>query len=266
MNIIEFGNLLSTPQNISNQQTQDLENILKDFPYFQAAHFLYLNGLKNQNSFKYNDALKVVAAYTSDRNVLFDYITSKDFHAIPQSSDLSLSKVSSVDDVSFTEIKEGQIERKSIKEGDLSKTDDILPIGKPLHFDTHENHSFNEWLQISSVIPIERSHSDKNYTDDSKLTDIVKKESSSSNFELIDKFIASNPKIKPDRSFIYSTDEFDSPIDNDNLMTETLAHVYLEQKKYEKAITAFTVLSLKYPEKNSFFANRIKAIKKLQEK
>jgi hypothetical protein len=49
-------------------------------------------------------------------------------------------------------------------------------------------------------------------------------------------------------------------------MTETLAHVYLEQKKYDKAITAFTVLSLKYPEKNSFFANQIEAIKQLKEK
>jgi hypothetical protein len=48
-------------------------------------------------------------------------------------------------------------------------------------------------------------------------------------------------------------------------MTETLAHVYLEQKKYEKAIAAFTVLSLKYPEKSSFFADRIEAVKKLQE-
>ena len=35
-------------------------------------------------------------------------------------------------------------------------------------------------------------------------------------------------------------------------------------KKYDKAITAFTVLSLKYPEKNSFFANQIEAIKELQ--
>ena len=48
MNILEFGKLLSTPHNISNQQTDDLENILTEFPYFQAAHFLYLNGLKKQ--------------------------------------------------------------------------------------------------------------------------------------------------------------------------------------------------------------------------
>jgi hypothetical protein len=58
----------------------------------------------------------------------------------------------------------------------------------------------------------------------------------------------------------------DSVTENDSLMTETLAHVYVEQKKYEKAITAFTILSLKYPEKSSFFALQIEAIKKLQEK
>ena len=47
-------------------------------------------------------------------------------------------------------------------------------------------------------------------------------------------------------------------------MTETLAKVYLEQKKYKKAIQAYRILSLKYPEKSSFFANRIKAVKELQ--
>ena len=47
-------------------------------------------------------------------------------------------------------------------------------------------------------------------------------------------------------------------------MTETLAKVYLEQKKYENAIQAFKILSLKYPEKGGFFADQIKKIKKLQ--
>jgi hypothetical protein len=47
-------------------------------------------------------------------------------------------------------------------------------------------------------------------------------------------------------------------------MTETLAHVYLEQKKYTKAITAFRILSLKYPKKSSFFANQIEEIENLQ--
>lgn len=49
------------------------------------------------------------------------------------------------------------------------------------------------------------------------------------------------------------------------LMTETLAKVYLEQKKYTKAIQAYEILILKYPEKSSFFADRINEIKNLQQ-
>ena len=48
------------------------------------------------------------------------------------------------------------------------------------------------------------------------------------------------------------------------IMTETLAKVYLEQKKYDKAIQAYEILILKYPEKSSIFANRIQDIKFLQ--
>jgi hypothetical protein len=44
-------------------------------------------------------------------------------------------------------------------------------------------------------------------------------------------------------------------------MTETLAKVYLEQGHLEKAITAYEILSLKYPQKSSLFAERIKDIK-----
>ena len=84
--------------------------------------------------------------------------------------------------------------------------------------------------------------------------------------DLIDSFIATNPKINPAVGDTYSNIAMESVIENESLMTETLAHVYVEQKKYQKAITAFTVLSLKYPEKSSFFALQIEAIKKLQEK
>ena len=46
-------------------------------------------------------------------------------------------------------------------------------------------------------------------------------------------------------------------------MTETLAKVFVKQKKYVEALEAYSILGLKYPEKNSFFADQIKKIKKL---
>ena len=55
-------------------------------------------------------------------------------------------------------------------------------------------------------------------------------------------------------------------LDSKELMTETLARVYLEQGKYKNAIQAYRILSLKYPEKSSFFADQIKAVENLREK
>ena len=75
MNITEFTSLLQHSNAISKEQTIAIEDILKSYPYFQAARIIHLKGLKNQHSFTYNKELKITAAYTTNRTVLFDFIT-----------------------------------------------------------------------------------------------------------------------------------------------------------------------------------------------
>ncbi|HYQ56779.1 MAG TPA: hypothetical protein VEP89_05465 [Draconibacterium sp.] len=48
------------------------------------------------------------------------------------------------------------------------------------------------------------------------------------------------------------------------LVTETLASIYFQQKNFEKALDAYHKLSLKYPEKSVYFAGRIKEIELLK--
>ena len=50
-------------------------------------------------------------------------------------------------------------------------------------------------------------------------------------------------------------------ITKEDFMTETLAKVYLKQNKLNEALKAYKILSLKYPEKISLFADQIKFIK-----
>ena len=80
MNSADFTYILQNPQKITSEQTQALNALITSYPYFQSARALYLKGLKNEESFKYNQELKTTAAYTTDRSILFDYITSEAFN------------------------------------------------------------------------------------------------------------------------------------------------------------------------------------------
>ena len=79
MNTEVFTNIISHPEILKDFQVEELKNITKKYPYFQSARALYLKGLKNNDSYRYNNELKITAAYTTDRSVLFDFITSIHF-------------------------------------------------------------------------------------------------------------------------------------------------------------------------------------------
>ena len=261
MNRTNFSNLLTLSSRLSLEETEQIASIVKEFPYFQAARALHLKGLKNQESFKYNKNLKITAAYTTDRSVLFDFITSDSFvqnavaEQIKQNHEgLKTIPVLDFEDVSIQSPNVTTTLEVEDKKGE--EEEDVLNLGMPLKFDKGEAHSFSQWLKLTKISPIDRSNNN-----------LESSPKQQKNFNLIDAFISKKPKIQPQKKSKPIEDlASDSDLEPIALMTETLARIYLEQKNFKKALQSYKILSLKYPEKSSLFADQIKAIKKIQEK
>jgi hypothetical protein len=110
----------------------------------------------------------------------------------------------------------------------------------------------DETSDVPELIGKEEINSDKKQRDD-----------------LIDKFISANPRIEPNRDKSNLPDEvIHKPVveEEGSFITETLARIYVNQAYYSKAIDIYEKLSLKFPEKSSYFASQIKKVKEYLKK
>jgi hypothetical protein len=227
MNLEEFSSLSKNYDALNEEQRLDLEKITYRYPYFQAAYALYLKSLKEQEKFNFDLILKKTAVISPERNTLYHWL----YNEIKVIENKNTGTVKEEKETTNTSPK--KVEEKS------------LPV----------NLSFLEWIEWT------KSKSVNN------IEDIDIENPISDKIELIDTFLKNKPKIPP-LSSNAETQSLSEEIkfNKEELMTETLAKVYVKQGKFKKALLAYKILSLKYPEKNSFFANQIKAIKDLQQK
>ncbi len=224
-----YSNWLRNPNQIGSDDTKILKELIKTYPYCSTSRILHLKGLQNTNNIHYNQILKKTAAYSTDRKQLFYFLTEE----------------------KIKEVQPKSVKRKNEKVISSEKTQikKELNIGQPLEFDKEETHSFNEWLKLSQAKPINRTKENKN-----KLQKKV---------NLIENFIA-NKDRKPKKEFYSASNKAkESEEFHFDIVTETLAKVYLEQGHYDRAKAAYHQLSLKYPQKSSLFASQIELIDQL---
>lgn len=245
--------LIKSPTKFETNALNSIGELIDEYPYFQPVYAIKLKLLKHHGSFHYNRFLKETAARTQDRAVLFDFITSDEFSQLEIANKIDLLIKHEKESAAF-EINEELVDQISDPELFIEKEPTYADeTGKPLDFDSSETHSFKEWLKLTQLQPLEEKKNPE------------EKFVANPQFQVIDEFIKNNPKIVPTKSYETSEKIKAKHEPSSSLMTETLARVYMEQKRYDKAIQAFKILILNNPEKSTFFADQIQEIERLKE-
>ena len=269
----------SHPEKIKGEELTELEALLNRYPYFQAAQILFLKVLYLSQNNRFSQELKHRSIYIPNYKQFYKYLNNwaefrKDLlpkEAEPGSA-ADTSPTASRSEVSLSENVTGIFSQPIElfeEEQESQHTSPSLTAKKAVSsLQTELQDAFNTY-RLEDIFPEEETLSlgeiagelkKKKKTEASSASPA---ENAASKSALIDKFILEQPSLP--KGQLEEVDDRDlsaeSYQEKDDLFSETLAKIYIKQKLYEKAITTYIKLSLKYPEKSVYFANRIEKIK-----
>lgn len=215
----------------------ELQRLQFDYPYFQTARFLYLKKLRHSFPERYPRALQENALYAGDRKSLFFLLegASQSWSDLypPASNDVRNDSFELID--SFLAAHASEISEK-----------ELYPGGG-----------------VVSEVPYRLEDTP------APSSDGTTGENSVGSFDLIDAFLEKSPeekKIVAETTAPMVTEKIENQSDDlpeEEFLTESLAKIYIKQRRYSKALEIIRKLSLKYPEKNIYFADQIRFLEKL---
>ena len=288
----ELIKYIQNPDRLEEKSINELTLLADSFPYFQTSQLLRIKNLHNLSPQGIKPVLNFTAAYVTDRKILYYLL-----HPIKQLEEKSevrtaekMIKESMEENISdtlnnqvaFSEQTEDvdlefstSFDVKKEYGSDVELTDYVVRItddgpelmellekeSDPTNTEKAENDTKQD-KEEDLLLLINRGIVPETTTHLSELSEDQMKKN-----QLIDSFIASNPKIEPNKELLTEDDISANSIqENDHYLTDTLAKIYIQQGNYAKAIFAYEKLSLKFPEKSTYFAGQIAEIKKLLDK
>ncbi len=233
MNSDRFISYLKKPELLNEDSIKELTGLVEDFPYFQSARLLLTINLFKEKDIHYHSVLKKTAIYAGSRNVLKKHIDA--IENLP-------GKAESVKDPELEKTEKTTEDISVKKDGQIkdSSTD-------------NQNVSSNTIEELKKIIEQRiREIEEKNKTKEKPAKPVNKKKK----FQLIDEFIAKQPTISRPKAKFYDPLETakESVVEKEDIVSETLAKIYMDQGYFEKAIKMYEKLILKFPEKSSYFA------------
>ena len=238
MNREKFDNFIENYDSKDEILVSQMALLIEKYPYFQLPRFFLTKSLKDQNKNGLDIALNQLALYTANRGLLKQKIESKV---------KSTKKVKDTKPSNTTKKIQNNLQAIAKEKKLKSQSNKKVRFSKDLKL------SFLDWIKYTE-------ENQKIQIQESKKLEPLKNKLS-----IIDRFIEADPKISPMEKNEPIESLINGDFNSEELMTESLAKILLRQKKYKKAIKAYKILSLKYPEKNVFFAGQIQKIKKLQQ-
>lgn len=228
---------------------QELVTLARQYPYCQALRLLYLKNLSELRSVRYAEELRRNVVYLPDRARMFAYLDhgeyawSRHFHAQKASEYGVPAEERDAFQLIDTYL------RNANEEPYPEELEDLLPKVK-------EEQSADYVTMLLDRPDIE-TPADENATPSVQQT-------------LIDSFIEKDEKEGVRLPFEEmpadtgkSANKEDLLIREESFLTESLAKIYIKQKKYSKALEIIKKLSLKYPEKNVYFVDQIRFLEKI---
>lgn len=260
---------MTMPERMKGNDVDEVEQMVKTFPYFSIAHALLSIAYQNIGSPNYDSQLKRAAATMPNRDKLRllsmiakHRLESKpEIPALPDEFEPKDNVFSSIESIDTKEEQNGSIIREKvfiIPEIDLSGSHEELSAEMALLEEKRK--SIDELKAIIAnrlkEIEEEKQRKEAGKPAPKKL----------SRKELIDKFITENPSISRPKAEFYNPISVaqNSIIDQENIVSETLAKIYEQQNYFEKAISIYKKLGLKYPEKSRYFAAQIERLQESQ--
>jgi hypothetical protein len=276
--------------------TGEVYELIDLFPYFQSAHLLLLKGLHNSSDVKFENQLRKSALHAGDRGVLYWLLQSssepelKDEEPLPlavvkhesdsdtqqtviesaRNSDLLIDEIEKDSAGSMNELKD--IHDHSVmvaSEPDSSEPDGVIFLNEEAGTEPVDTVFFMDpgfaVPHHSELLELDLEENDSFILDESEpIVEPDKTSRKQIQSDLIDRFIIANPRIEPqkDKNFV-GNEDISKPFveESEGLVTETLAKIYVGQGYYSKAIDIYEKLSLKFPEKSSYFATQIEKVK-----
>jgi hypothetical protein len=257
MNKELFLQYVRFPELLDDRSLAGIEGILQEYPFFQTARLLHIKNLHNQGSLGFEKTLRLAAVFIPDRSRLFYLL---DHRALFPETELvnviSEVEAESEEIIDFSRLNEAtplvQIQpEEPIKNEKPDTLEDIIlsgMAGSVPFFQVDDKVDLDSFKKAFKMKPIVTAEPEKKPR----------------HIGLIDDFILKQPRIAPPQETKMPQPDISIPstLENQDLITDTLAKIYIKQGLYEKALLAYEKLSLKYPEKNIYFAGQIKMIKK----